>query len=199
MPFRAGDDAHFVHIGDVNGGAIDPHTLARGAAPARSLETALKSGDVLVSIKGRANNAVLFTGEACHAPIFASSDVAVVTPHPEKVRGDYIAWLFRLPKFQDELQRGQAGTAAQRLSLKALREIEIPLPPLDVQHAIAGLDQTLERERVLTERLLENRTALFSHLAYRLASEGRQTKAPLKKRSTPPLEDSLANHLRDPS
>ena len=70
---------------------------------------------------------------------------ALVTPHEEKLNGQYLNGLLRTRHISDYLSRN-AGGSGQRyyLSDSTIKAMPISLPPYDAQLRIAGILQTLE-------------------------------------------------------
>jgi len=100
----------------------------------------LKEGDILTSSRGIFRASLLekepeqlsggfqlVAGPLCH----------VVRVDTEKADPAYVAWLLSTPAAQAKMTASARGTAVRLFSRDALAEIELPLPPLEMQRKLA--------------------------------------------------------------
>lgn len=145
-------------------GVHTPETLSRSEAPGRflteeadELQTGAPMhnalpGDTLISIDGQIGLVYPVT-----EPMFAAASFAIVRPHPTtdgRIRSGYLAAWLSTPSFQADLARLSAGTTLRRLSLKDLGSIEVPVPPVDEQDALADVEEKLRTATSAVEALL---------------------------------------------
>lgn len=82
----------------------------------------------------------------------------------------YLAYLFCSDKFQEQKKRYITGTKVLRVSGDDMAKIELPFPPLDIQHEIVRiLDSFVELEAEL-EAELEVRRTQYAHYREQLLS-----------------------------
>lgn len=170
---RDGTDALYVLAGSVSGSLLLTHAFVDGALPEKSKDTAaLRDGDVVVSLRGARNSVAVACGiQRLPKPVFATLDVAIVRLS-QNVRPRYLAWFLNLPETQDALSFHRSGSAAPRLPLSALKQLEIPLPPLARQELIIALAAEGAREAELLTRIQQSRQRLLNELLRQLVEKG---------------------------
>ncbi len=89
--------------------------------------------DILVSMIGTVGNAALVNFE----PDFCIKNVALIKPHNWAVESRYLTQLLRSDSHARYIEGKLDGGIQKFISLGVLRQIEIPLPPLPEQTAIA--------------------------------------------------------------
>ena len=117
-------------------------------------------GDVLITKLGEP------CGIACVVPNGAQggrivADVTRFRGRLDLIDHGYLAHFLNSPAGQKEVQKRSKGTTRQRINLTSLKDIPIPLPPLQEQRRIAAiLDKAdaLRRKRKLALELLETLT-----------------------------------------
>jgi hypothetical protein len=109
-----------------------------------------EAGDVLLSIEGGAVGETLVLGEGV-APFVPSQQVAIIHVLDETdLDAWYLgAWLATEPA-REQLRRLARGSTIQRIPIKELQTLVIPMPPLEIQ-------------RDLGERFLAFETAINAH------------------------------------
>lgn len=142
------------HLQDAGVSPVSELDLIGFASPSRALANAVKVNDVLLTGRGTVLKFGLVGPETEGA--IASGNIIVVRPGPDAVGGALFALLssdaFR-PKIE-VLRRG--ATTLLSLSAKDIKNLEINLPPLDVQHRIAAFAieaQTAYRTAILAAEI----------------------------------------------
>lgn len=118
----------------------------------------LRPGDVLLAARGSRMTAGLFDYDQ---PSVAGGQFLVIRPHANILLADYLRWFLNLPGSQETLAGCARGSYVRSLPASALGELEIPVPPLPQQHAIAALHALRLREKDLMARLAARRAVLF--------------------------------------
>lgn len=88
-----------------------------------------------------------------------TSNFAMIEFDESKIDPFYFTWYFNEhPEIQKQLTIAMQGTIIRALSIQMLRELDIPLPPLDIQRKIGSMYKLKKRkEKLLFERsILEN-------------------------------------------
>jgi restriction endonuclease S subunit len=91
----------------------------------------------------------------------AGGQFLVIRPRTNILLADYLRWFLNLPSTQETLVGRARGSYVRSLPASALGELEIPIPPLPQQHAIAALRALRLREKDLMARLASHRALLF--------------------------------------
>ena len=128
----------------------------------------LREGDVLVVQTGDIGQVAVvpkeFEGSNCHALIILSC-------RPDHALGQFISLVLNSDYGFHSLNRIQTGALHPHLNCTFVREIHVPLPPLNEQHTITAyldrettqIDALIEKKQKQIELLQEKRTALISH------------------------------------
>lgn len=166
-PGKAGGRAStvkYLRAGDIReGGAVaDP---AEGPEPTRGRDVRLHAGDVVVRGRGLPVAAAV---SANAEGAYPTNDVLLFRPDDSKVNAGFIATFLNLPSSRESLGAASQGAALSRLSVQALGNVEIALPPLDTQRKIAALAECMEAEQRLLDRLRELRRQLNQQILQRL-------------------------------
>jgi hypothetical protein len=119
----------------------------------------IRNGDVLLPLRSLRPRAIVTRDVP--PEVIAAGQWAVITPTPDAVRPDYLAWFLNHPDTATRLNRlGQGGTLPF-ISLVALRDFEIAVPPIDVQDRIARVHALQQRLISLERHLAEARSVLI--------------------------------------
>jgi len=131
--------------------------------------THVRPGDVLLNITGAS------LGRVCTTPRdFAQGNVnqhvCIIRTKKEKLVPEFLSAFLSTPGMQREIQFEQTGAAREGLTLNAIRNFMIVLPPLSEQstimeyldEAIAAIDTTITRANREIDLLNEYRTRLIA-------------------------------------
>ena len=126
----------------------------------KNKKSILKTGDVLLVQSGHIGESAVVTpeheGHNCHAMI-------VISPKEDKLDGKFLSWYFSSHTGRSAFRRIQTGITIEHLNCRDVKEIEIPLPPLEEQRRIAAILDKADAVRhkrqeviALTEELLRS-------------------------------------------
>jgi type I restriction enzyme S subunit len=127
----------------------------------------LETGDVLIVQTGDIGQVAVVTNEFagcnCHALI-------ILAPIKNIVKGEWISWVLNADYGHHSLLSVQTGALHPHLNCGNIKDISIPLPPIDEQTEIVsyvinelnGFDELVDEARRGIELLKERRTALIS-------------------------------------
>lgn len=118
----------------------------------------LKKGDILFQARGSENYACLIQNELTNT-IAAGSFYFIRIIHPE-VHPVFLTWWLNLPRVQKSFQSVRSGTLISYVSLGVLGEIEVPIPPYQIQERIARINQLWNKETKLVDNLIKSRNSL---------------------------------------
>lgn len=114
-------------------------------------ELFLKSGDVLFPNRGTRTTAIVY--RLAEPRAFAGAQFFVLRPDLSKVLPEYLAWFLRTEESARYFEGLRKGTYVQIIQRSDLAEMELPLPPLEVQQKIVEVAALAVEERRLDERL----------------------------------------------
>ena len=110
----------------------------------------LKDGDLLIPARGTVLRVAMFKEQKY--PCIASSNVIVIRPKKELLRGTYLKIFLDSPLGNKVLNAKQQGAMAINISYKDLKSMEIPLLPLAEQEELA---EEYERELDIYQKAVE--------------------------------------------
>lgn len=149
--------------------------------PGRSVERfLLRSGDVLFMSRGTRNVASWL--EAIPEATLAATSFYVLRPGPKMDPG-YLTWYLNQPGMQRKIAEIRTGAGAPIVQRHALRELEIPIPPLDEQQRIGALGVLMAREQALLLDL-ERKTDVLRNLTSEQIAHDLGNRALPKKRGS---------------
>ncbi|MBN1365690.1 MAG: restriction endonuclease subunit S [Syntrophaceae bacterium] len=119
----------------------------------------LNKGDILFQARGADNYACLIHKKIPNT-IAAGSFYIIRTNKPE-IHPAYLAWWLNLPHVQKSFQSIRSGTLISYVSIKALSEIEIPIPHYSIQTKIARVFELWKKEENLVKIIQDSRKALI--------------------------------------
>ncbi len=132
----------------------------------KNKKSMLKAGDVLLVQSGHIGHSAVVTdeheGHNCHAMI-------VISPVNDAVTGPFLSLFFNSPDMQRSFEGIRSGSTVPHLTCGAVKELQVPVPPLPEQQRIVGiLDEAFEgiaTAKANAEKNLQNARAIFeSHL-----------------------------------
>jgi hypothetical protein len=161
---RGGSDSRAIMVGDLDGSGQLGSALTKVGSPASGHGSALRVGDIVISLRGNSNNAaVVDADDIADTPLFATLDLAVIRLHDhESSSPHYVATWLNLPATQSVLADHREGTAAKRLPLGPLKALEVPVPDWHRQSAIVALARDVAEESRIAARIAQLRTTLFN-------------------------------------
>lgn len=134
-----------------------------------------KSGDVLLTIAGTIGRTAVVT-EAM-PEMNMNQAVAIVRPKKE-LDPYFLSLFFRSDVSQNQIIEGTVGMAIPNFSLTMIKNLEIPLPPLETQEEIvAKLDEKfakLKEAKSLREKALADTEEILSQTLREIFEEGKQ-------------------------
>lgn len=159
-PILLGGSHPLIQTGDIanSGGYITKYTSTYSDIGLKQSKK-WKAGTLCITIAANIAKTGILTFDAC----FPDSVVGFI--NNEKSNTSYVqTWLSFLQKVIEDA----APMAAQKnINLKILRELEIPLPPIDLQNQFAERVAIIEQQKQQVQTNLENSEALFNSLLQR--------------------------------
>jgi hypothetical protein len=123
--------------------------------PAKGEPPLLQIGDVVLQSRGTSFRAAVI--EKTGMPLVASGQVYVLRPDSGRIDSRFLTLYLNLPQTQRALRQIAAGTYIPNITKDSLLQLEIPLPPLSAQRAIAELGDQIHRAFEIEQRLFDLR------------------------------------------
>jgi hypothetical protein len=168
-PFRGGVDrvreggCLLVQAGNIDGQAGDlTGEPTRIATPSNFREHVLHCADVLLIARGPRNDAATFTwagGEAV-----AASHLMILRTEGRFASPDYLTWFLNLPPTQAKIRAMRSESTVPFVSVEALERLRVPVPSIELQNNIAGVQKLSTQEQRLLEQIRTRRRVLVDGL-----------------------------------
>ncbi|MEI8234153.1 MAG: restriction endonuclease subunit S [Verrucomicrobiota bacterium] len=120
--------------------------------------------DILLMARGPRNYAAL-VGLDVPQQTIAVASFHIIRVEPCRVVPGFLAWFLNQDGPQAYFRSRNSATTIPMITLAALRDLPVNLPPLPEQHHIANLNDLFERERQLMDTLSDRRRELLRQWA----------------------------------
>ncbi|WP_408897468.1 restriction endonuclease subunit S [Nocardioides sp. R1-1] len=164
-PDTEGGVYDFVSTRDVKSGQIDFASALKTTPDsyAYMVKTGCKPvpGDVLFSKDGTVGETVVIREDREFA---VASSLVIVSPRPDVMDSTFLAYVFTAKTSRDQAVSMMRGAGLPRLSVGNLARMEVPVPPLAEQRAIADY---LDRETAQIDTLIAKQEQLIATLRER--------------------------------
>jgi type I restriction enzyme S subunit len=128
---------HFLRITDIASERLDWATVPFCAIETNKLaKYRLRTGDIVIARTGATTGWAKYIKEPPEA-VFASYLVRIRPG--ESVDARYIGFIVESSAYKDFIQQHMGGAAQPNANAQVLTSFEVPLPPLPIQHRIAGI------------------------------------------------------------
>ena len=137
-------------------------------------EWSLRPGDVLFPNRGTRTTALAYRLD--EPATIAGAQFFMLRPEMDKIVPEYLAWFLRTEEAANYFARKRKGTYVQIIERKDLADLEIPLPPLAVQHKIVAVAELAIKERNLSKDLAGLKWKLANEVLSRAAKSSAAAK-----------------------
>jgi len=129
-----------------------------------ALKSAVRPSDLLIAIRGYLGKAAIVSPNLPTANI--NQHIARIAVDPRKVDSGYLWAFFSSPTGASLLEQQVTGTVQQGITLPALRQLSIPLPPRSVQDYIGAKVRLAEDCRARARELLSEAKRRFAEILH---------------------------------
>ena len=167
----------FLRIGDISqDGELLTEDLVR-IEPNEAIkdDLFLRSGDVLFPNRGTRTTALAYRLEIPR--VLVGAQFFILRPDVERVIPEYLAWFLRTEGAARHFEERRKGTYVKIIQRSDLADMEMPVPPLDVQQKIVEAAALALRERNIQERLAALKWKLANGLFSKVACNYAENKA----------------------
>jgi hypothetical protein len=124
--------------------------------------------DLLVANRGTRMTAALMPDGLAAV---ASGQLFIVRPYSDLVIPGYLHWFLNLPSTQEHLRSHARGSYVKTLSISVLKDLAVPVLPIELQHKVCEIAALAARERDLLARIAEQRQLLVQGAFKNLLNE----------------------------
>jgi len=176
-PFRGRIDrveagnCRLVQMSDVRASTGDVSDVqAHIVVPGGPGKHVLHYGDVLFVGRGVRNEAATFVGDGGN--VVAAPHLFVLRPKNELAFPDYLTWFLNLPETQEQIRAMRRGSAVPFIPMSTFADMEVPLPSMEMQNHIAGIQKLSLQEQNLLGQIRERRRVLIDGLMMEAVRRG---------------------------
>ena len=112
----------------------------------------LKRHDVVLTTRGTVGNTALFDESAPFEHVRINSGMVLLRADQTKLLPRFLYLFVRSPNFKEQVASLSTGSAQPQLPIRDIRRVQIPLPPIPEQKAIAHILGTLDDKIELNRR-----------------------------------------------
>lgn len=167
---QAGDEFEggvpYIRTGDIQDGEIDcsalRHTDPRVAA--KFSRSRVEVGDIVMSIRATVGTTAIVPKELDGANL--TQGTARISPSSELVP-EYLLYYLRSAPVQSWIQRQVKGATFREITLARLRELNVVVPPMEVQMNFSNVVQTVRRMKAQIVSSITVLDSLFASLQHR--------------------------------
>ena len=165
--FASFGDCLFLNAGNVTTTGFD---FADRSFITKTKDAALRKGklqryDVVLTTRGTVGNVAFFDDSVSFDDVRINSGMVLLRADQSKLLPRFLYQFVRSLDFQEQVTSLTTGSAQPQLPIRDIRRVEMPLPPLDEQRAIASvlgaLDDKIEQNRRTAEALARLARAIF--------------------------------------
>ena len=165
--FASSGDCLFLNTGNVTttGFSFSDRSFITKEKDAVLRKGKLQRHDVVLTTRGTVGNVALFDDSVRYDHVRINSGMVLLRADQSKLWPRFLYQLVRSQLFKEQVAALTTGSAQPQLPIRDIRRVEIPLPPLAEQKAIAAmlgaLDDKIELNRRMNATLEAMARALF--------------------------------------
>ncbi|WP_368285198.1 restriction endonuclease subunit S [Enorma massiliensis] len=122
----------------------------------------LKSGDILIVRSGYPGTSCVVSSEyeGCNA-----IDLIIARIKDDGVLPEFLAAFNNSTRMKDLIERMSVGSAQKHFNVGFYKQVEIPLPPIEIQREYLAFQHRVDKSRVVVQKQIERLQTLYDSLA----------------------------------
>ena len=165
-------DTVYLQVNDFDAdGVIYDTAIPSISTTAKNKGHYLNTGDLLFAAKGTKNFCAIFTGND-KKYVASSSFLVIRIAKSDIAEPEYINWYLNLPSTITLLSSNAVGTSIPSITKAMLEEVEIPLPPIEMQRTIVDIAKLQKKERQLREVITAKRQQIIDYKLKNIITNG---------------------------
>lgn len=138
-------------------------------SPASNVDRYLVTKDDVLFLSRGLNNAAIIIEAPLHKTL-AAYYFYILRADPKRILPEYLAWFINQPTAQAYFESAGQGSMVKMVPKSIFEELEVQLPPLKTQKAIAELNALQKKEAAALECLVRSRKRLINGLSLKAAT-----------------------------
>lgn len=157
-------NVYYLQVNDFdNEGNVLQTTKPTVVADAKNSKHFLKSGDLLFAAKGSKNFCAIIQREYEGNSIASSSFLVLRVNANNTVLPEFLRWYLNLSANLQKLSVSAVGTSMPSITKAMLEDVDINIPPSDIQRKIVEVAELQKQENQLYERIALKRKKLIEY------------------------------------
>jgi hypothetical protein len=153
-------EAKLMQLGDMDAtGNIQSHSMIPVMMQAAFEKFTVGAGDIVFRPRGAGIVAAVMSEIAW--PVIVTSPLMIIRPYTKKVDPHYLVWALTADTARRFYAEHSRGSAIVGIGKRDLDQMEIELPPINIQRQIAQLKKLESQEQQLLSRYQEAKTKLI--------------------------------------
>lgn len=151
---------------------IRPHTLPFIQSGNLNKSNLVQEDDVVMPARGEHYNAAVFKSDrTLNEPIIATNQIFILRLDKNNILPGYLCWYLNQSETSNYLKSEIRGSNIPFISKQSLSRLKLPIPPIEIQSKIVALVELQEKERQLTEQLMQNRETMLKGMFQQLLEQ----------------------------
>jgi restriction endonuclease S subunit len=130
----------------------------------------LEKGDILIRSIGFNNSAILI--EEDFEKTIIGDHIFKIKTIENSILPEYLCWFLNNREIQSVLKNTKLESALPRLSIKIVNNLEIKIPPIEIQKKIIELNRLSKKDMSLQKQISEKRKLYLEEILIRLSKTG---------------------------
>lgn len=159
----------YLRITDINddGSIQRPESDAKYITPSQDIikQFLLNDGDIVIARSGTVGKAAIYKSDEHEQMLFASYLVRLLVDK-KQIIPKYLFYYTQVPIYWEQVLASSITVAQPNLNAEKIKEIKLPLPPIDIQQKIVNEIEEIEKKNTILQRkikqLLEQKQAFIS-------------------------------------
>jgi restriction endonuclease S subunit len=166
-------NSRVLQIKDMRGKmVITSDTLTLINAKAINKTSHLEPDDVIIPARGDHYNAAIFKpSDDSNTDVVASNQVLIIRVNKSKIIPDYICWYLNQNEAKNYIKNEIRGTNIPMITKDSLSRLMIKIPPIEIQKKIVELVNLWQKEKQLTQKLMNNREDMLKGMFQQLLEQ----------------------------
>ncbi len=166
-------DSRVLQIKDIRGKmVITSDTLPFINAKDINKSNHLKPDDVIIPARGEHYNAAIFKpGDDSNSTVVASNQVLIIRVNKNKILPGYICWYLNQNEAKNYIKNEIRGTNIPMITKESLSRLLVKIPPIEIQQKIVALVSLWQKEKQLTQQLMNNRERMLKGMFQQLLEQ----------------------------
>jgi restriction endonuclease S subunit len=156
-------EVEVIQMKDVDENCIISRRLMRIGENLIKSRHLLQPGQIILLAKGKTTRACLIR-EPGRKQVISSAFFSIRVKSLQKVLPEYLEWYLNLPRAEEYFQAQASGTSMFSLPMSVLKNLEVPLPPVDVQQQVVEIFSIRQQEKKMARELEAKRDEYIREL-----------------------------------